>query len=365
MSNPALWLVSLFARFRIPVDTDWNRTQIETVLTQEMHKARNQAQDTAAILNVSRATNSQAVSHLERSTNSLARAMCNGPCPPSERFSMREPAGCLGTHSTRRLQRLAWLACNLHPPDCVVLSIGIGGDWEFELLALARGCEVHAFDPTLALRKQHMQMARLIQREFPRLQFHLLGLGGPKSKALSGGAQGNQYDRAGTGLAELIQLDEMMARFARGRRVDILKIDCEGCEHEAFNHVASHAPQLLCSVAQLSIEVHFKVAENVTTQHDVAAWMRHVWDEHGFRSFRTVLNTGWDSPLFQLRHITGLENSGLSPDVCCYNVQMLKGSAQDRVSVWGSTRPPQKLESLTDCGHYPLLCKRRNVFAGV
>ena len=72
------------------------------------------------------------------------------------------------------------------------------------------------------------------------------------------------------------------------------------------------------------IEVHLKVAENVTTQQDVAAWMRHVWDEHGFRSFRTVINSGWNSPLFQLRHIPGLEKSGLPPDVCCYNVQMLK-----------------------------------------
>ena len=108
------------------------------------------------------------------------------------------------------------------------------------------------------------------------------------------------------------------------RRVDILKIDCEGCEHEAFMHVASHAPQLLRRVAQLNIEVHLKVAENVTTQQDVAAWMRHVWDEHGFRSFRTVINSGWNSPLFQLRHIPGLEKSGLPPDVCCYNVQMLK-----------------------------------------
>ena len=213
----AWWCVSLYARFRIPGDTAWNSTQIEAALTQEVRKTRNQAQDAAAIVN----TNSQAwLSQLERATSMLARAMCNGPCPPpSNRFSMREPTGCLGTHSTRRLQRLAWLACNLHPPDCVVLSIGIGGDWEFELLALARGCEVHAFDPTLALRDQHVRMARLIQREFPKLEFHLLGLGGPKSKALSGGALGNQYDRTGTGLAEVIQLDEIMARFARGRRV--------------------------------------------------------------------------------------------------------------------------------------------------
>ena len=120
----AAWCVSLYARFRIPVDTDWNSTQIEAALTQEVRKARNQAQDAAAIVNTNY---SQAwLSQLERATSMLARAMCNGPCPPpSNRFSMREPTGCLGTHSTRRLQRLAWLACNLHPPDCVVLSIGI------------------------------------------------------------------------------------------------------------------------------------------------------------------------------------------------------------------------------------------------
>ena len=54
MSTP--WLASLFARFRIPVDTDWNRTQIEAVLTQEIRKARNQAQVTVAISNGSHPT---------------------------------------------------------------------------------------------------------------------------------------------------------------------------------------------------------------------------------------------------------------------------------------------------------------------
>ena len=103
-------------------------------------------------------------------------------------------------------------------------------------------------------------------------------------------------------------------------------------------HVASHAPQLLRRVAQLNIEVHLKVAENVTTQQDVAAWMRHVWDEHGFRSFRTVINSGWNSPLFQLRHIPGLEKSGLPPDVCCYNVQMLKPVGV----IWLFARPPRR-----------------------
>ena len=42
-------------------------------------------------------------------------------------------------------------------------AIGIGGDWEFELLALARGCEVHAFDPTLALRDQQHRLHLLLE----------------------------------------------------------------------------------------------------------------------------------------------------------------------------------------------------------
>ena len=69
-----------------------------------------------------------------------------------------------------------WLLCGLPAPPCLVLSIGIGGEWDFEEAAAARGCEVHAFDPTVALHALHRRQWSHVEKRHPgRVHFHYIG----------------------------------------------------------------------------------------------------------------------------------------------------------------------------------------------
>ena len=49
-----------------------------------------------------------------------------------------------------------WTICldDLDATQCLVYSIGIANDWRFDLAMAELGCEVHAFDPTVALPEQ-------------------------------------------------------------------------------------------------------------------------------------------------------------------------------------------------------------------
>lgn len=65
-----------------------------------------------------------------------------------------------------------WIACQLKPP-CTVFSVGVGDEWNFEQLVLEQGCEVHSFDPTIALRKKHEAKAAALSAKYGgRLHFH-------------------------------------------------------------------------------------------------------------------------------------------------------------------------------------------------
>ena len=71
-----------------------------------------------------------------------------------------------------------WLACPpLEAQDCLMISIGIGMEWDFELQLAARGCEVHAFDPTIGLHAAHRQDGRRPSEDVPAFALPLPGLG--------------------------------------------------------------------------------------------------------------------------------------------------------------------------------------------
>ena len=85
----------------------------------------------------------------DRDVGALVGALQLGRRARASSYVAPQPVGCVRTG-----RRQDWAACQLQPP-CTVFSIGVGDEWNFEQLVLEQGCEVHSFDPTIALHKKH------------------------------------------------------------------------------------------------------------------------------------------------------------------------------------------------------------------
>ncbi|KAG5176627.1 methyltransferase domain-containing protein [Tribonema minus] len=128
--------------------------------------------------------------------------------------------------------------------DCLVYSIGSSEHDGFErgILAAAPHCEVHTFDPTSSADAMRARSTAAGYR------FHLVGLGS-RARSSTGGT---------LGAGPLRTLQEIMADLGHaGRTLDILKIDCEGCEwftlrEQVFAPMRSGA----LAVGQLQVELH-------------------------------------------------------------------------------------------------------------
>lgn len=138
---------------------------------------------------------------------------------------------------------------------CLVYSIGIhtSTEWE-EKVARLFGCEVHAFDPTVNHAKNLA----------PGVTFHKLGL------------QGEGTDMSATRSAEygaidptlLLSLTEIMERLGHtGRSLDVLMMDCEGCEWGVLKQLACQGESSL--VEQLVVETHFQKNLGLHNEADV------------------------------------------------------------------------------------------------
>ena len=277
--------------------------------------------------------------------NELSLGFCQGRCGynASQNFTMQEPSGCMGRRGLSLRLRHKWLACPpLEAQDCLMVSIGIGMEWDFELQLAARGCEVHAFDPTIGLHAAHRKTADGLRRTFPRLHFHFLGLGDSRvgsraaaaySRAAASNDGGVATDETGSSLGPVQQLDELLRGVgALGRSINVLKIDCEGCEWHAFRYLSQHRPHVLCRVTQLNLELHLFQSE-LRNGSDLPTLLEHAWVDHGFRVFRAVVNSGWFVPFNRSkkeRLPPELGRWGFDGANCCYHLQMLRTSGAGR-----------------------------------
>ena len=192
--------------------------------------------------------------------------------------------------------------------SCLIYGFGISREWFYDDAMAALGCEVHSFDPTTHQRKSHERHGDRIKQS-PRGPlkvppvFHYGGLSG--GDALGPGRQASferkirtraakaERARAGQGFlgGPLKTLHAWREELQHtGRPIAALKIDCEGCEWEAFAQMARAAEHnngrsALDGVAVLLIELHFGALGGVPSPPlvEVEGFFHFVLRKSGFR----------------------------------------------------------------------------------
>ena len=228
-----------------------------------------------------------------------------------------------GSRSTAEPEKLAPI-----PSTCLVYSFGIGGEWSFEDW-MSRRCEVHAFDPTKGLRRRHEQHAA---GRGPNLTFHYEGLGVGTGGSAAGFVS-STYGALDSG--RIKTLEKLMHEGGHsGRQIDMLKIDCEGCEWESCNDIAVRTPTLLQSVCTIVLEVHVSTQLQMGSQAQLrlmAAFWRYYIVEAGFRIWYVHRNTG--NPLGTDSHVHPLLVAlGMDEAVCCFEIGLHRPGCTSRAS---------------------------------
>ena len=135
---------------------------------------------------------------------------------------------------------------------CLVYSFGIDSnpEWEKKLAKLFH-CEVHAFDPTA------------IHKDTEFVKFHQWGIQEEGTDMTANAVEYGQIDPA-----RLFTLSEIMKRLGHeGRVIDVLMLDCEGCEWGVLNQLACRGDGAF--VNQLLVEAHFQKSLGLASDHDV------------------------------------------------------------------------------------------------
>ncbi|CAE8586752.1 unnamed protein product [Polarella glacialis] len=156
---------------------------------------------------------------------------------------------------------------HLHREACTVYSFGIGDQPGFEVAASALGCEVHMFDHSVT-----MDVSRVLSHLHHRVHFHPFGLS----------------DR--TDLAKnMMSLPDIMGCLGHDF-IDVLKIDCEGCEWNLVDSWAKNSSDFLSSVGQITLEAHLNWEPNFFHYQLLRRFVSHVMRDHQFSVARRSLN---------------------------------------------------------------------------
>lgn len=153
--------------------------------------------------------------------------------------------------------------------DCLVYSVGSRGEYKFEdglidFLGDKRQCEIHVFDPD-------PKFDREINKD-KNIVYHSFGL---KSSYRASRTWGGLEFRT------IFEVLHLLGH--ENRRIDIFKVDCEGCEWTDYKDWLDKR----VDVRQLLLETHMTVRqENTTTSELFEAFI-----DHGFIPFAKEANT--------------------------------------------------------------------------
>lgn len=93
-------------------------------------------------------------------------------------------------------------------------------------------------------------------------------------------------------------------------RINVLKIDCEGCEWDAFDDLVRTNPRLLSRVDQIVLELHLRVQFMLTSVRQLERLMRHLLIDHGFRVLWADPVAGFKGTLSHSQAPRDLEEAG-------------------------------------------------------
>jgi hypothetical protein len=153
--------------------------------------------------------------------------------------------------------------------NCLVYSVGSNNNIMFEKAVKRHiGCEIHTFDPTLR--------SPFVGNDYA--VFHPWGVGKEGEKVHLKNPDVNFVTQS---------IDSIMKNLGHeGRKIDIFKIDCEGCEFDAMPPVFEAMAKRTIQIDQLLIELHAYVSYDQMTEFFALA------DKAGFRITHKERN-GW------------------------------------------------------------------------
>ena len=118
---------------------------------------------------------------------------------------------------------------------------------------------------------------------------------------------------------------------AQGRNLNILKLDCEGCEWNVFDQLGQSGPGVLEQVDMLLVEVHLSLRLGVTVDRFLN-FFELILERHEFRFVYLRANAGRSAD----RHIEDeLERLGARGGICCYSMALVKSGSAAALSTSG------------------------------
>lgn len=190
--------------------------------------------------------------------------------------------------------------------NCLVYGVGIADDWNFEKAMAKRGCEVHAFDPTI-------DKPPTDEPSLPNLHFHRWGLAGKTEHDGTHEVRGTLSGKKTT-TQPMFTLEDMMRELGHsGRELTVLKVDCEGCEWNALPVVPS---TLWSKIDQMSLELHYSdgLMLDTTEQIHKAATLAGELHKQGFVKWRKDIREGWP---WHRHLLPDLLAAGMPAGFCC------------------------------------------------
>lgn len=166
--------------------------------------------------------------------------------------------------------------------SCVAYSFSTAvpaGAWELRLVQ-ETPCEVHLFNPALtldALRESVRAMARDADADLSRLHLHDYGIPGM--------ARGSGFrDRE-------LPLGEIKRKLGHHRRIlQVLRVDCEGCEFAVIERNAMNKPFRM--LRQLIVRIDTRLSRSRDAVDAALQALRVLIDRQGFRAYNTEPRRG-------------------------------------------------------------------------
>jgi len=161
-----------------------------------------------------------------------------------------------------------------HGEQCLVYSVGSNGQVDFEQSIhheISAQCEVHVFDPADWFEFELRPNGSLCPPSF--IQYHPWALGTVEPAK---------------SMADIVQ-----ELGHTGRKIDLLKIDCEGCEWSTYRGWFAEG----VDIRQILVELHGDLATNElqgrpATSNDIQSFFSFLF-EHGYVIFHKEPTLGW------------------------------------------------------------------------